>query len=114
MLLISSQQTAYVANKRIVKSSRLIYYLLEVAENWKTKGILVTRDSKKAFNSLDLSFLLTILEKFTFGTNFIDWVKKFLNDQQLYVINRGATTKYFLKKVRSKVTQYQLICLYNA
>lgn len=69
--------------------------MLDVTENWKTKGILVTLDSEKAFNSLDLSFLLTILEKFAFGTNFIDWVKTFLNDQQLYVINRGATTKYF-------------------
>ena len=69
--------------------------MLDVTENWKTKGILVTLDSEKAFNSLDLSFLLTILEKFAFGTNFIDWVKTFLNDQQLYVINSGATTKYF-------------------
>ena len=35
------------------------------------------------------------LEKFGFGKTFIDWVKIFLNDQELCVINGGITTKYF-------------------
>ena len=43
------------------------------------------------FDSLDHSFLLTILEKFSFGTKFIEWIKIFLNDQESFVINGGVT-----------------------
>ena len=50
--------------------------LFALTEKFKTKGYLVTIDTKKAFNSLDNSFLLT-LEKIGFGINFTEWVKTF-------------------------------------
>ena len=97
-MLILSQQTAYVANKCISESGRLLSDLLDVTEKFKTKGYLVTIDIKKVFDSLDHGFLLAT-EKFCFGTNFIDWIKIFLNDQESRIINGGVTTQYFkLKK----------------
>ena len=45
-LLISSQQTAYVANRCISESGRLISDLLDVTEKFKTKGYPVTLISK--------------------------------------------------------------------
>ena len=57
---------------------RLISDLLKVTEKSKSKGYLVTIDIKKAFDSLDCSFLITTLEKFGFRTNFIDSVKIFI------------------------------------
>ena len=71
-MLISSQQTAYVANRCIRKSGRQIFDLLDVTEKFKTKDYLVKIDSKKSFVSLNHSFLLITLEKFGFETNFID------------------------------------------
>ena len=65
-----------------------------VTEKFKTKGYLGTIDIEKAFDLLDHSFLLTTLEKFGFGTSFIDWIKIFLNDQESCV-NEGAITQYF-------------------
>ena len=50
-MLISPQQTAYVANICISESGRLISDLLDVTEKFKTKGYLVTIDIKKAFDS---------------------------------------------------------------
>ena len=72
LLLISSQQTAYVANSCISESGRRISDFLDVTEKFKTKGYLVTIDIEKAVDSLDDSCLLTTLEKFGFGTNFIN------------------------------------------
>ena len=69
--------------------------MFDVTEKFKTKGYLVTVDVGKAFDFLGHSFLLTTLEKFGFGTNFIDWIKIFLNDQESCVINGGVTTQYF-------------------
>ena len=73
-MLISSWQTGYVANRCIGESGRLISYLLDVNEKFKTKSYLVTIDIKKAVDSLDHSFSQTTLEKFGFETNFIDWI----------------------------------------
>ena len=81
-MLIFSQQTAYVANRCIIELGRPISDLPDVTAKFKTKGYLMTIDIEKAFDSLDYSFLITILEKFGFGTNFIDWIKIFLNDQK--------------------------------
>ena len=93
-LLISSQQTAYVSNRFVGESGRLISDFF-VNEKFKTKSYLVTIDIEEVFGSFDHSFLLIKLEKFCFGTNFIDWIKIFSNDQELCVINGGVTPQYF-------------------
>ena len=76
-MLISSQQTAYVANRCIRESGRQIFDVLVVSEKFKTKNYLVKIGRKKSFVSLNHIFLLTTLEKFGFETNFIDWMKSF-------------------------------------
>ena len=76
-LLISSQQTAYLANRCISESGRLISNLLDVTKVFNTKSYSVTIDIDKVFDSLNHSLLLTTLEKFGFGANFIDWIKYF-------------------------------------
>ena len=53
-------------------------------------------DNEKAFDSLDHKFLISTLEKYGFGQNFILLVKILLNDQESCVINGGKTTKYFM------------------
>ena len=52
-------------------------------------------DIEKAFDSLDHDFLVNVLNKFGFGSNFISWIKLLLNSQQSCVINGGITTPYF-------------------
>ena len=94
--LISSQQTAYVKNRHIGESGRLISDIIEITEIRKIEGFLVTMDIEKAFDSLDHNFLISTLEKYGFGQNFILWIKILLNDQESCVINGGKTTKYFM------------------
>ena len=65
----------------------------DILENWR---FLVTMDIEKAFDSLGHNFLISTLEKYGFGQNFISWVKILLNNQESYVINGGKTTKYFM------------------
>ena len=93
--LISSQQTAYVKNRHIGESGRLISDVIEIAKIKKLDGFLVAMDIEKAFDSLDHDFLILTLEKYGFGKNFILWVKILLRDQESCVINGGTTTKYF-------------------
>ena len=55
-------------------------------------------DIEKAFDSLDHNFLISALEKYGFGKNFISWVKILLKNQESCVLNDGTTSKYFLLK----------------
>ena len=48
----------------ISESGRLIYDSLETASNLNKKGFLVTVDIKKAFDFVDHSFLLAVLQKY--------------------------------------------------
>ena len=93
--LISSNQTAYVKNRCISESGRLISDVIEMCDILDISGYLVTMDIEKAFDSLDHDFLLFALKKFGFGENFIHWIKVLLNKQQSCVINGGFTTRYF-------------------
>ena len=80
----------------ILESGRLISDIIEVTEIRNIEGFLVTMNIEKAFDLLDHNFLISTLEKYGFGQNFILWVKILLNDQKLFVINGGKTTKYFM------------------
>ena len=94
--LISSQQTPSVKNRHIGESGRLISDIIEITEIRNIESFLVTMDIEKAFDSLDHNFLISTLEKYGFGQNFILWIKILLNDQESCVINGGKTTKYFM------------------
>ena len=93
--LISSQKTAYVAQRCIYESGRLISDLLSVNKKMKVKMYLVTSNIGKAFDSLDHTFLISALEKFGFGKTFRDRIKISLNEQESCVIYGWMTTKYF-------------------
>ena len=56
---------------------------------------LITIDIEKEFDSVDRDFILSVLKKFSFGKNFILWIKVLLNNQQPCVINCGFATPYF-------------------
>ena len=59
------------------------------------EGFLVTIDIEKAFDSVNHHFLIPILEKIGFGTEFIEWIKVLLNNQESCVINGRKISKYF-------------------
>ena len=94
--IVSSNQTAYVNKRCISKSGRLISDIIEVWEKENIGGYLVSMDIEKPFRSLDHDFLVNILSKFGFGSNFISWIKLLFNSQQQScVINGGNATPYF-------------------
>ena len=61
LFLISSIQTAYVKNRFISKSGRVISDILEISNTLALERFLVTVDIKKAFDSVNYCFLLQIL-----------------------------------------------------
>ena len=93
--IISLNQTAYLENRCISESGRLISDIIEFCSKESIPGYLITMDLEKTF---DHDFLLCALKKFGFGDSFINWIKILLNDQQSCVINGGFATQYFTLK----------------
>ena len=93
--LISPQQTAYVENRFIGESGRLIADITEITDVINKEGFLVTMDIEKAFDSLDHTFVISVLKKFGFGNNFVSWIETLISKQESCVINGGNNTQYF-------------------
>ena len=93
--LINHDQTAYVANRFLGESVRLISDVLEISRTLNVDGYLLTMDIEKAFDSVDHSFLFAALELMNIAPDFIEWIKVLINKQESCVINGGVSTGYF-------------------
>ena len=93
--LISDNQTAYVNGRFFSEGGRLISDILEISDMLSLKGLLLTVDIQKAFDSVNHQFLILVLKKFGFGNTFIKWIQTLLKNQESCVINGCNTTKYF-------------------
>ena len=78
--LIEADQMAYVKDRYIGGSVRLINDMLEYADKNNIEAILFSADFEKAFDSIDHTFILAVLKSYDFGPDFIQWVKTFLNN----------------------------------
>ena len=93
--LIHYDQTAYVKVKYIGESIRLVDDLLKYAEEENSDGILFAADIEKAFDSVDHNFISATLNKFVFGSDFIQWIQMLFKNSQNCAMNNGNSTGYF-------------------
>ena len=70
--LIDSRQTAYVNERFIGESDRLIDDVIKICDIQKIISYLLTVDFEKAFDSLNHKFLIAGLKKYSFGESFFD------------------------------------------
>ena len=93
--IVNENQVAYVNNRFISESGRLISDVLEITNSLDIEGILMTVDIEKAFDSINHSFLMCVLKKFGFGNDFRKWIQILMKNPESCVINGGKTTPYF-------------------
>ena len=60
--IVNENQVAYVNNRFISESGRLISDVLEITNSLDSEGILMTVDIEKAFDSINHSFLMCVLK----------------------------------------------------
>ena len=93
--LIHTDQTGFVKGRYIGENVRLITDLMEYTKKQKTLGIFVAPDFRKAFDSLEWSFIKMTLDSFNFGTNIKRWVCTFYTNVESAVLNNGYLTNWF-------------------
>ena len=80
--LVSENQSAYVNDRFISKSGKLISDILEITDSLQIDDLLMTIDTEKAFDSVNHFFLTSILKRYGFGDDFIKWIKTLLKNQE--------------------------------
>ena len=76
--VICHDQTAYIKDRYIGESIRLVQDIIEYVDREEEEAILFSTDIEQAFDSVNHNFIFETLEKFGFGPGFIQWVKKLL------------------------------------
>ena len=61
--------------RNISDAIRGLYDTIDTANNRELKGILMTIDFSKAFDSIAFSFIEAVLRLFKFSNNLIAWIK---------------------------------------
>ena len=78
-------------------------------------GLMIIIDFHKAFDSVEWNYLVTCLEAFRFGPDFIRRVKTLYKNIQSCVINNGLTTGYFPLESRVRqgdsLSPYLFVCV---
>ena len=76
-LLINPDQTGYVKSRHINENVRLINDIINYTDRLNKKGIALFLDFKKAFDSIEWSYLSETLRLFNFGLDIQNWIKVF-------------------------------------
>jgi len=93
--LIQCSQNAYVKGRSIFDAVGTFGDILEYTKHMKMSGILVAIGFEKAFDSLDHTYLLKVLNVFNFGPSFIQWIRTLYSNISSCIINNGFTSDYF-------------------
>lgn len=93
--IIHHNQSGFVKDRYIGETVRSIFDLMDYTLNENIPGLMIIIDFHKAFDSVEWNYLVTCLEAFRFGPDFIRWVKTLYKNIQSCVINNGLTTGYF-------------------
>ena len=93
--IIHHNQSGFVKDRYIGETVRSIFDLMDFTLKENIPGLMIFIDFHKAFDSVEWNYLVTCLEAFCFGPDFIRWVKTLYKNIQSCVINNGLTTDYF-------------------
>ena len=92
--LIDPDQTGFIMGRFMGENTRLLYDLMQVAEENNIAGLLLFIDFEKAFDSVSWDFLQNVLKFYNFGPSIQNWVKAFYN-KTISSVNQGGNLSEF-------------------
>jgi hypothetical protein len=93
--LINNDQTGFIAGRYIGENIRLLFDIMEYAEENDIPGLFLLIDFEKAFDSISWNFLNNILKIFNFGNLFKNGLKRLITTLNLQSIREGIYLSFF-------------------
>ena len=94
--LINEDQTGYIKSRYIGENIRqILEIMIDQTDNYNIPGLMLFIDFKKAFDTLEWSFLQKALQHFNFGPDFTKWVSTIYNIPTSVIVNNGVFSERF-------------------
>ncbi|GKB52572.1 putative RNA-directed DNA polymerase [Tanacetum coccineum] len=93
--IIGEVQMAFLKGRQIADGPLLVNEIISWAKKHKKKLILFKVDLEKAFDTLNWSFLDSIMSQMSFGVKWRSWIQVCLNSAYASVLVNGSPTKEF-------------------
>ncbi len=93
--IISHDQTGYIKGRYIGENIRVIDDIINYTSVFNIKGFMLMLDFEKAFDTVNIQFLIKALEVFKFGPYFCNLVNILYNNVSSCVTNNGYASSFF-------------------
>jgi len=92
--ILSVTQTGYIPGRQVNDNSRLLEEIINEYKNTSKVAYLITLDAKKAFDSVDHTYLSHILGLFGFPIGYINNIKTIYHNLSASILVNGFTSDY--------------------
>ena len=95
--IIGTEQNGFVHARFIAENNMLLHEIIEYTTINKNSmgGLLLFLDFEKAFDRLDHNFMLSVLDRMAFPTEFMNWIKLLYTSATSSVRINNITSKGF-------------------
>ena len=87
--IIHPDQAACIKDRYIGCNVRNLIDIYEFTETRNLPGAMLCVDFEKAFDTVEHNFLYSVLKRFNFGDNFVNWIKVLYNQPMFKMKNNG-------------------------
>ena len=94
-LLISTDQQGYIKNRFIGFNIRQIQDIIDYVEETDTAGGIIFLDFRKAFDTVEWTFMFAVLKHFGFGQSFVLWIETLYKNITSCIYNNGWRSENF-------------------
>ena len=92
--IIAKTQTGFISGHYIGESTRLVYDIMQVAEQKNINGLLMLIDVEKAFDSISWKFMDKVFEFFNFPADIVNWIKLINKNMESTIIQCGILSDF--------------------
>ena len=92
--IISMDQQGYLKNRNICFNIRQIQDIIDYAEYFQIEASILFLDFRKAFDTVDRTFMIAVLKHFGFKESFISWIKTIYFNSSACILNKGFRSDF--------------------
>jgi hypothetical protein len=94
-MIIAKEKSTFIKGKLILESVVNAHEVLHAIHKSKQHGVILKLDYEKAYDRVNLDFLIEILESRGFGETWIGWIKKIVFGGSVSILANGEDNNTF-------------------
>jgi hypothetical protein len=94
-LLVNPDQTGFMINRLSSNNLRRFFDIIHLANKNQIPSVAVSLDAKKAFDRVKWPYLFRVLEKFSLGTVFVNWIRLLYKSPKTRIATNRITVPSF-------------------